>query len=264
MRAKSMKVFVRVLVFGMLLGAWSTAHADTLVITSFSFGNLQFNPATGTSVFTPTGSSARAQATNSLGETQDITSNTFPISNATAVVTFANSSQSTNAANQTGNATASVSLGACTCSASSFTLGIFTGTLVILGGEGNVNVTFSIMPFATGQLTTDQFGTRAQAEISYNLLLNGVSVLSQDQMLRELDGPNQTGGFQLGPVEISKVFSLQFGVVNTIELRMSASAFGMNQVNEVPEPATVALLVSGLGFLGGGVLKKRRKTQLHP
>jgi hypothetical protein len=53
--------------------------------------------------------------------------------------------------------------------------------------------------------------------------------------------------------------SLQFGAVNTIELRMDATAFGMNEVNEVPEPATVALLVSGLGFMGG-VLKKRRKS----
>ena len=257
MRVKSFEVFVRIVLFGLMLGASSTANADTVVITSFNFSNLQFNPATGTATFTPTGSSARAQATNSLGQTQDITSNTFPISQSAAVVTFANSSQLTNAANQTATATSSVSVGPCSCSASSFTLGIFTGTLVILGGEGNVDVTFSINPFATGQITTDQFGTRAQAEVFYNLLVNGRSVLSQDQMLREVIGPNETGGFQLGPVQISHVFSLQFGAVNTLELRMGAGAFGMNEVNEVPEPATIVLMVSGLGFMAG-VLKKRR------
>ena len=259
MRVKSLKVFVRVLLFGLLLGASSTAHADTVVITSFSFSNLQFNPATGTAVFTPTGASARAQAMNSLGENQDISSNTFPISQATALVTFANASASASATNQTANATSFVSVGGCTCSASSFGIGVFTGTLVILGGEGNVDVTFSIMPFATGQVATDQFGTRAQAEIFYNLLLNGVSVLSQDQMLIEVEGPNRTGGFQLGPGQVSHVFSLQFGAVYTIELRMGANSFGANELNEVPEPATVALLVSGLGFMAG-VLKKRRKT----
>ena len=259
MRVKSLKVFVRVLVFGSLLGASSTAHADTVVITSFSFSNLQFNPATGTAVFTPTGASARARATNSLGEDQDISSNTFPISQATALVTLANASISASATNVTANATSFVSVGGCTCSASSFGLGIFSGTLVILGGEGNVDVTFSIMPFATGQVTTDQFGTRAQAEVFFNLLLNGVSVLSQDQMLIEVEGPNRTGQFQLGPGGMSKVFSLQFGAVNTIELRIGASAAAMNEVNEIPEPATAALLVSGLGFMAG-VLKKRRRT----
>ena len=258
MRTKSFKVFVRVLVFGLLLGASSTAHADTVVITSFNFINVQFNPATGTAVFTPTGASARAVATNSLGENQDISSNTLPISQATALVTFASASLSANATGQTANATSSVSVGGCTCTASSFGLGGFTGTLVILGGEGNVDVTFSVTPFGTGHVATDQLGIRAQAEIFYNLLLNGRSVLSQDQMLIEVDGPNQTGLFSLGPVTISRVLSLQFGAVNTIEFRMGAVAFG-SEVNEIPEPATVVLLVSGLGFMTG-VLKKRRKT----
>jgi len=259
MRVKSLKVFVPVLLFGLLVGASLTAYADTVVVTSFDLGNVQYNPATGTAVFTPTGASARASATNSLGETLDITSHTFPIAQQTAVVTFANSSTTVNAANQPANATSIVSLGSCTCSASSFGIGIYTGTLVILGGEGNVDVNFSLNPFATGQITTDQFGVRAQAEAFWNLLVNGRSVLSQDQLLREVTGPNETGFFSFGPVQLSHVFSLQFGVVNTIELRMGTVAFGMNEVNEVPEPATVLLLVSGIGFMAGA-LKKRRQT----
>ena len=258
MRVKSPKVLVRVLLFG-LLGASSSAYADTVVITSFNFSNVQFNPATGTAVFTPTGASTRSLATNTLGENQDISSNTFPVSQTTAVVTFANASGSASATNLTANATSFVSVGGCTCSASSFGLAVFSGTLVILGGEGNVDVTFSITPFATGQITTDQFGVRGQAEAFYNLLVNGRSVLSQDQLLSEVVGPNQTGLFGLGPVTISHVFSLQFGVVNTIELRMGTVAFGENEVNEVPEPATVVLLVSGLGFMAGA-WKKRRQT----
>lgn len=258
MRVRSLKLFAPVLLFGLLLGASSTAYADTVVITSFNLG-VQFTPATGTAVFTPTGASARAQATNSLGENQNITSNAFPIAQTTAVVTFANASVSVSATNQTANATSFVSVGECSCSASSFGLGIFTGTLVILGGEGNVDVTFSMSPFGTGQVMTDQFGVRGQAEVFFNLLLNGVSVLSQDQMLIEVEGANQTGQFQLGPGDLSKVFSLEFGALNTIELRMGTVAFGMNEVNEIPEPATVALLVSGLGFMAG-VLNKRRKT----
>lgn len=260
MRITSLKFFVSVVLFGLLLGASSSANADTLAFTTFTLNGIQFNPATGTAVYTPTGVTTRAQAQNSLGQIQDNTTNTFPISQATAVVAFANGSISANATNLTGNATSSASVGGCACSASSFEQGIFTGTLVILGGEGPVDGTFSIMPFATGQVSTDQFGTFAFAEISYNLLVNGRSVLSQDQMLSEVTAPNQTGGFSLGPVTISHVFSLEFNAVNTIELRISSvAAAGTNEANEVPEPASVLLLTSGLGFL----LHRLRRSK-HP
>jgi len=115
-----------------------------------------------------------------------------------------------------------------------------------------------MMPFATGQVMTDQFGASAEAEVFWNFLLNGVSVLSNDQMLIGVNGPNQTGQFQLGPGAVSRTFSLQFGAVNTIELRISTVAAGI-EATEVPEPATVVLLVSGLGFMGGA-LRKRLKT----
>ncbi|MCA1576807.1 MAG: PEP-CTERM sorting domain-containing protein [Acidobacteria bacterium] len=254
MRVKLPGVIVRVLLFGLLLCASSTAYADTVAITNFNFITLTFNPATGTAVFTPTGATARAAATNSLGQNQDITTTTFPVAQTTAVVTFANTTVTTNAAGQTASATSVASVAGCTCTASSFGIGVFTGTLLLLGGEGNVNVTLSLAHFATGQVSTDQFGTFAFAEVSYNVLVNGRGELSQDQMLREVEGPNQTGGFNLGGGG-SRVLSLQFGVPHTIELRMSSVAA---VTSEVPEPTTVVLLVSGLGFMTG-VLKKRRK-----
>ena len=254
MTGKSL-IFARVLMLGLVLCASSTAYADTVAITNFSFITLTFNPATGGAVFTPTAASARAAATNSLGQNQDITTTTFPISQATAVVTFANTTLTSNAAGQTANATSVASVGGCTCIASSFGLGTFTGTLLLVGGEGNVDVTFSLAHFARGEVSTDAFGTFAFAEIAYNVLVDGRGFgLSQDQMLREVTGPNQTGFFQTSGT-ISRVLSLQFGVPYTIELRMSS---GAAVVSEVPEPATAILLVSSLGAMTG-VLKKRGK-----
>ena len=255
MRVKSLKVFVQILVFGLLLGASSTAYADAVVLTSFSFG-LQVTPTVGTVVFTPTGASARAAANNSFGANQDISSNTFPVAQAVAIVTFASASGTANASNQTANVTSSVNLGGCTCTASGFALATYNTTFVIQGGDGNVDVTISPMPFATGQVMTDQFGTFAHASISWSLFLNGVPVFSTDEMLIEVVGGNQTGQFQLTPGLLSKVFTLQYGATNTITVNVSAVSAG---ANAIPEPATVVLLVSGLGFMAG-VLKKRRNT----
>ena len=257
MTAKSLKIFARVLVFGLLLGASSTAYADSVAITSFSFGGIQFNPATGTAVFTPTGVTTRAQAQNTLGEFKDITtSNAFPVSQTIAVVTFASSSITANASNLTANLSSIVNVGGCTCSAAAFAQGIFTGTLVILGGQGDVDVTFSVTHLATGQEATDALGIFGYTEVAYNLLVDGRSVLSQDQMLSEIEGPNGSGGFGLSG-GVSHVRTLQFGTVYSVEFRLSSVA-AATEVSQVPEPATVVLLVSGLGGLTG-VLKKRRK-----
>jgi hypothetical protein len=255
--AKSLKIFARVLVFGLLLGASSTAYADSVAITSFTFGGITFSPATGTAVFTPTGVSTRAQAQNNLGEFKDITtSNSFPVSQTMALVTFASSAITANATNLTANLNTSVSVGGCTCTAAAFAQGVFTGTLVILGGVGDVDVTFSVTHSATGQEVTDALGIFGFTEVAYNLLVDGRSVLSQDQMLSEIEGPNQMGGFGLGG-GVSHVRTLQFGTTYAIEFRLSSVA-AANEVTELPEPATVVMLVSGLGFLTG-VLKRRRK-----
>jgi PEP-CTERM motif-containing protein len=127
---------------------------------------------------------------------------------------------------------------------------------VIQGGDGNVDVNILPMPFASGQVMTDQFGQFAFASISWSVFLNGVPVFFTDEMLIEVREPNQTGGFQLTPGLLSRTFTLQYGVPNTISVNIIGVAAG---ANEIPEPATVVLLISGLGFMTG-VLKKRRNT----
>ena len=255
MRVKALKVFFQVLVFGLLLGASSTAYADALVITTFNFG-VRFTPAAGTMEFTPTGSTARAVASNSFGENPDISSNTFPVAQSAAIVTFANSSATASATNLTANVTSFVNVGGCTCTASAFAIATFNTTFVVLGGDGNVDVTILPMPFASGQVSTDQFGQFAFASISWSLFLNDVPVFFTDEMLSEVRAPNQTGGFSLSPGGLSRTFTVQYGVPNTIRVVIIGGAAGGN---EIPEPATVVLLVSGLGFMAG-VLKKRRNT----
>ena len=254
MSVKSLKIFVRVLVFGLLLSASTTVYADAIAITSVSLSNIQFTPAVGSATFTLTGASARAQAGNSFGENQDITSNTVPSAQAAANVTFAEASVVANTNNSiSGSASVNVN-GDCSCSAGSFSFGILTGTLLLTGGEGTANVTISGLLSGLTQMQTDEFGEYVEVEWALNVLVNGSSVFSTD-FLNTRTGPNSMAG---GPFssQLSRAITLQYGAVNAIEIRLTPRALGIN--NEVPEPATVALLISGLGLMTG-VLRKRRK-----
>ena len=61
------------------------------------------------------------------------------------------------------------------------------------------------------------------------------------------------GQFQLLPVIVSRTFTLQYGAPNTISLTIFGVSAG---ASAVPEPATVVMLFSGLGFMTR-VLKRK-------
>lgn len=250
----SPKVFVQVLVFGLLLGAASTANADAISMISVNISNIQFTAGTGTATFTLTGASARAQAGNSLGEDQNITSNTFPVAQSAAAVTFSSASGIANATNTSVSGVAESNVSGCSCSAGSFSQSNLTGTLVVLGGEGNANVTISGLLNGLTHLETDAFGEYVEVGWLFDVFVNGVSVFSID-FINTRSGPNQLASTQFSQ-QLSRTITLPYGTVNTIGIRLTPSTLS---INEVPEPATVALLISGLGFMTG-VIRKRRKS----
>lgn len=253
MRRKSIKVFVRVLVFGLVLGASSTAYADAFSLTSFSITNLQFTASSGTAQFTLTGAMARAEATN-LVQTQNIISNSFPIAQASAVVNGASASGTANAATHSVSGDSTASIAGCSCTAGSFALTILTGTLVLSGAEGDVDVNITALRTLLREVQTDQFGVHAESETLFDILLNGTPIFSVQVDAMNPTGPNGFARVEVAD-QISRTIRLQGGTENTILVRLSSSSL---VVNEVPEPATVVMLVSGLGFMTG-VLKKRRK-----
>jgi len=254
MRVTSLKVFVRVFVFGLVLGVSATAYGDTVAITSVTVTNLQFNPASGTAVFTPTDVNARANASNSFGQSVNNVTNTFPFAQTGAAVPFASAFASANAGDNSLVGITLAMIGGCSCTAASFGISTLTGTLVINGGTGNVDVTISGLLSQIRDVQTDQFGVLAESEVLFDIFVNGVSVFSVESLI-PLSGPNLSALVdQISP--ISRTVTLQFGVENTINFRLSPRSLAI--VNEVPEPATVVLLVSGLGFMTG-VLKKRRR-----
>jgi len=252
MTVTSHKVFVRVLVFGLVLGAASTANADASSFISVNVTNIQFTPGAGTATFTQTGASAHARAGNSLGADQDMISNTFPIAQTTAVATFASAAAIANATNTSLSGAAGANVIGCSCAAGSFSQSILTGTLVVLGGEGNVNVTFSGLFDGLMHMETDAFGKYVEVGWLFDLFLNGVSVSSVD-FINTRTGPDHLSNSTFSVLR-SRVITLQYGAVNNIELRLTPHALS---IDEVPEPATVTLLISGLGVLAGAIRKRR-------
>ena len=253
MRAQFLKLFAPVLLFVLLLGVSSTASADALVISSITFSNFQFTPTAGTAVVTPTTTFAQAISSNSLGENQQDVSNTFPIAQAAASTTFSTASAGTSATDGVLTAFAMSNIGGCNCSTGSFGQSILTGTLVILGGEGSVDVTFSGLLETLRQAQTDAFSI-AEADFTYDFRVNN-NILFEADGIRPV-GPNETL-FILGADQLSRTITLQYGAVNTFDFRVAVAPLA---VNEVPEPASMVLLVSGLGAMTG-IIKSRKRAK---
>ncbi|HSE18836.1 MAG TPA: PEP-CTERM sorting domain-containing protein [Pyrinomonadaceae bacterium] len=252
MRVKSLKVFTGVLMFGLLLGASSTAYADGIAVTSLSFTNLQFTASSGTAQFTVTGVTARAEA-SIPPVTQNNISNSFPIAQASAVVNGTTAAATANAATHSLSADTTAIIGGCSCATGSFGQATLTGTLVLSGVEGNVNVNISALQTLLRQVSTDAFGMYAESGTFFDLFVNGSPVFSLQIEALNPTGPNGSALVQ-AVSQISRTITLQGGTQNTIFVRLSSTSLA---INEVPEPASIVMLLSGFGFMTG-VLKRRR------
>lgn len=256
MRVKSLKVFVPVLMLGLLFGASSTAYADAFSITTFSFNNIQFTASAGTAQFTASSTLARADAGIQGGTQISNSSTSFPFAQATALVNGITATAIADAATNSVSGTTTAFLGGCTCQGGSAAITMLNGTLVLSGAAGPVDVSISALRSFLWQVQTDAFGRYAESGLFMDVFVNGTPVFSlQVEALHPLLGPNQSSMIQAAE-QISRTVRLQGNSENSISVRLTSTSL---VINEVPEPATVVLLLSGLGFLGG-VLKKRRRT----
>lgn len=253
MTRKSLRLFVQIMLLGLLCGASSSAYADAFSITSTTFSNFQITPASGTVQFTPTASSAVALATNNLPQTAPVMSNTFPIAQASTAVMFASSSGLANATTFSANTNSQLALLGCTCQASSAGQANLSGTFVITGGDGSVNVNIAALFTTMGSIMTDQFGSFSQSQAIMTLTLDGVALFDMTTIINiGRNASDQTSAIH----QISQAVSLQFNVPHTISVHIHAGSLAGS---DVPEPATAVLLVSGLGFMAG-YIRKRKKT----
>lgn len=99
-------------------------------------------------------------------------------------------------------------------------------------------------------LVTDQLSLFAASDIDIILKVADVTVFSFDPRLRI--APNDSTNFEMQR-QLSQILNLQFGQQYNLDVFIRANSRAAQ--NEIPEPATIVLLVSGLGFMAGFVRK---------
>jgi len=254
-----------VLLVGLLLSASSSAFADAVAITSITVSNFQLVPASGTITFlgpqfSPrTIAAANASNTASTGlfeETANIQQSPTR-AEASTNITFASASGVSDFTTFFLSANANAMLSGCSCTATAEGAASLHERFMIVGGTGNVNLTVSALVQTLQDLVTDQLSLFAASEIDIDLQVAGVTIFSFDPSLNIafLDSQNFETQRQL-----SQILTLQFGQTYNLDLFIRGNARAAQ--NEVPEPATMVLLISGLGTMAGFVKGRRVSRKL--
>jgi hypothetical protein len=215
--------------------------------------SLQLVSSAGTVVLSPPPTaSASGAAANSFDESSSDLSQSSTRAEASASVTFAGAGGVSDVATLFLNANSNVMLSGCVCSGESEGLASLTQSFTIVGGTGNVNVTFSALLETVQNLVTDEFSLFAASDARFSVQIVDVRTFSLASNLHI--GPNALTSLEMQR-QLAEVFNLQFGQQYTLRVFLGANSRAAQ--SEIPEPATVVLLVSGLGFMAGWVRKRR-------
>ena len=272
MRRKSLRTCV--LLLGLLLITSSSAYADTISITTVSVSNLQIVPTSGTIVlltteFGPRATASGAAVFNSPGfDDESANGSQSPTrAEASTSVTFASAGGVSDITNMFLSADSNVMLSDCLCQAETEGLASIRASFMVVGGSGSVDVNFSGLLQTMQTLMIDEFSLSAASVARMSLRVFHPDCA--DVFNPNCGNVNHTFSFDSNLVirppdlstalefqrQISEAVTLQFG--QQYNLLISVNAISRGAQNEIPEPATVVLLASGLGFMTGFVRKRR-------
>ncbi|HEU4509547.1 MAG TPA: PEP-CTERM sorting domain-containing protein [Pyrinomonadaceae bacterium] len=274
---RSPRIFVRILLLGLLLGTSSTAYADTISITSVSLSNLQFVPTSGNIVFVTTQFAPRATASgaaviNMPGFDQELGNSMQSPTHAEAStsVPFATAGGVADVTTLSLSANTNVMLSDCVCQAETEGLASIRLSFMITGGTGNVNLNFSGLLATVQNLVIDESSLFAASGVRVNVRVFHPDCA--DVFNPSCGNVNQTFSFDsrivLRPPDISTSLEIQRQISDVVTLQfdqqynilISIDATSRAAQSEIPEPASVVLLVSGLGFMAGVVKKRLRRV----
>jgi hypothetical protein len=221
-------------------------HATAIATGSVSVTNLTISPSSGTVSFgMPWTAQSFAQAQNSLcGCDSQFNSSVGGTAQADAMVMFAQGHALTDAAALTLSASDAVNIsGAGVMAANAVGQStLFNTTFSITGGTGSVNVTFSAMLDMAQFLFTDPSGVFAMDQTSFQLSLDGQTVLFSN--LANSIGSNSS---------LSDSFSGTLSDTMTLNFNQDYTLTGFAEDDpsgyDTPEPPAGSLLLVGAALL---------------
>jgi len=257
MKPKSTHALMLILFFVLFFSSSAPAYADAVVISTLNLSNLQITSMAGSIQFGGAWqATAATQATNSFGElSSQFDSSLGGTAVANAMVNFASAQGIANAVNLTAGGTSQVNITGGTFQASSSGQAFLVNTFMITGGTGDVDVTFSAMINGMQSLMTDAFGEFAESDAIFTLELDGDPVLFSASQLT--GGPNTSMQQQIAQA-LSNTVTLQYNT--TYQINVGVDPDIPPVTNSIPEPSTIILMISGVGFMLGFARKRRTAT----
>jgi len=237
----------------------SSVYADAVAFTGVGFNNLQINSSAGTLTLGVWQGTAFANAGQNLGgaggftEVTNTTTSNGGTAIATATVTFATSSAFANAGILSSSVGALADPSNCHCLSGSISRATLSNTFTVTGADGTVDVNISGLFTSTQSLFTNQFGVFADSQVIVSIFVDSFAVFSMEFPHFAI-GTNSMNLLQMSE-QLAGAITVQTNVQHGVSITIQANATAQD---EIPEPTTAVLLLSGVGFMAGLIKRQRQ------
>jgi hypothetical protein len=221
---------------------FESAVALVIANNSLTISGITIIPAGGTASIDPWTAEASASANNSLGQSAGQFDSSFGTALANSTVTFTTANASANAVAPTAHGDTAVNLPGILNQATATGLGSLFTFFTIIGGTGNVDVTFSMHLDGTQHALADTLG-QFRNELVASLELDGNVVLFLDDILQ--GGPGFPDTTETFATTLTQTLTLAFDTSYFVFIQADAESNGFN----LREPSGLALVLGGVGLL---------------